>query len=56
MQIKECNEQQSTRTGSIPLRAGDVPVIRIEPSKGWVSLKLKELWVVLGSAPFPPLA
>ncbi len=22
----------------------DLPVIRIEPSKGWVSLKLKELW------------
>ncbi|MGQ9610175.1 MAG: ABC transporter permease [bacterium] len=22
----------------------DVPIIRIEPSKGWVSLKLKELW------------
>ena len=24
--------------------ADDIPVIRIEPSKGWVSLKLKELW------------
>ncbi len=22
----------------------DIPVIRIEPSKGWVSLKLNELW------------
>ena len=22
----------------------DIPVIRVEPSKGWVSLKLKELW------------
>ena len=24
--------------------ANELPVIRIEPSKGWVSLKLKELW------------
>jgi hypothetical protein len=22
----------------------DIPVIRIQPSKGWVSLKLNELW------------
>ncbi len=22
----------------------DIPIIRIEPSKGWVSLKLNELW------------
>jgi len=26
------------------MSATDVPVIRIEPSKGWVSLKLNELW------------
>ncbi len=24
--------------------AQEIPVIRIEPSKGWVSLKLNELW------------
>lgn len=29
---------------SSALNVGDVPVIRIEPSKGWVSLKLRELW------------
>lgn len=29
---------------SINQLAVDVPVIRIEPSRGWVSLKLRELW------------
>jgi len=28
----------------MPSRADEVPVIRIEPSRGWVSLKLRELW------------
>jgi lipopolysaccharide transport system permease protein len=27
-----------------PPQADDVPVVRIEPSKGWVSLQLHELW------------
>ncbi|MCE5308745.1 MAG: ABC transporter permease [Acidobacteriales bacterium] len=27
-----------------PICADTVPVLRIEPSKGWVSLKLRELW------------
>ncbi|HID65330.1 MAG TPA: ABC transporter permease [Anaerolineae bacterium] len=44
MQIEERIERQPTITASPPLRADDVPVIRIEPSKGWVSLKLRELW------------
>ena len=44
MQIEERIERQPTITASLPLRADDVPVIRIEPSKGWVSLKLRELW------------
>lgn len=26
------------------MKADNIPIIRIEPSKGWVSLKLKELW------------
>lgn len=26
------------------VKSGAIPVIRIEPSKGWTSLKLKELW------------
>jgi lipopolysaccharide transport system permease protein len=28
----------------MPLKAGDVPLIHIEPSRGWISLKLPELW------------
>ncbi|MDY6876447.1 MAG: ABC transporter permease [Chloroflexota bacterium] len=36
-------EQQPATNGPLALSA-DVPVIRIEPSKGWVSLKLGELW------------
>ncbi len=31
------------RTREVPYEA-DVPVFRIEPSKGWVSMKLSELW------------
>ena len=44
MQIEEHIEQQPTITASLPLEADDIPVIRIEPSQGWVSLKLRELW------------
>jgi lipopolysaccharide transport system permease protein len=36
--------RQSAMNLSLPLRTGQVPVIRVEPSKGWVSLKLRELW------------
>jgi lipopolysaccharide transport system permease protein len=41
MKINEYPEQQSALLLS---GAGDVPVTRIEPSKGWVSLKLGDLW------------
>jgi lipopolysaccharide transport system permease protein len=44
MQIEEGVERQSAITALLPSRADNVPVIRIEPSKGWVSLKLGELW------------
>ena len=37
-------EQQPVVTASPPLGVDGIPVIRIEPSKGWVSLKLSELW------------
>ncbi|HEX3036794.1 MAG TPA: ABC transporter permease [Thermodesulfobacteriota bacterium] len=43
MQVKTNIEQQPIAT-SLTLRADDVPMIRIEPSTGWVSLKLQELW------------
>jgi len=44
MQIEEHIERQPTMTASLPLAVDDIPVIRIEPSQGWVSLKLRELW------------
>jgi lipopolysaccharide transport system permease protein len=39
-------ERQSATAASALLRTnnGPIPCIRIEPSKGWVSLKLRELW------------
>jgi lipopolysaccharide transport system permease protein len=44
VQTEERIEQQPATTDSLALRVNDVPVLRIEPSKGWVSLKLRELW------------
>jgi lipopolysaccharide transport system permease protein len=41
---RERTKRQATLTASPPVRAGDIPTIRIEPSHGWVSLKLRELW------------
>jgi len=43
MRVKELIEKQPAND-SLNLRKDDTPVIRVEPSKGWVSLKLKELW------------
>ncbi len=37
-------DQQAALTTSPPVRADDVPMMRLQPSKGWVSLKLRELW------------
>ena len=42
--MQEIIERRPGIATSIPSSADDVPVIRIEPSKGWVSLKLRELW------------
>ena len=45
MLSKEHNIRPQTKiTGLSTLSTPDVPVIRIQPSKGWVSLKLYELW------------
>ena len=44
VQTEEHIEQQPATTASLALRVDDVPVLRIEPSKGWVSLKLSEVW------------
>jgi len=43
MQNLKKMKQQSTNA-LLSSKANDVPVIRIEPSQGWVSLKLDELW------------
>lgn len=41
---KESIEHQASLTAASPLRVDEVPEILIQPSKGWVSLKLRELW------------
>ena len=42
--MPECIERQPAVTASLPLGAEGVHVIHIAPSKGWVSLRLRELW------------
>jgi lipopolysaccharide transport system permease protein len=37
-------EPQGEITASLPLETEAVPMIHIQPSKGWVSLKLRDLW------------
>jgi lipopolysaccharide transport system permease protein len=44
MQIEERVEQHPATAVALARPATDLPMIRIEPSKGWVSLKLRELW------------
>jgi len=44
METKECIAKNIVKPASEPYIPENIPVIRIEPSKGWVSLKLKELW------------
>ena len=42
MKTEASTKQQMILTRS--LRSADIPAVRIEPSGGWVSLKLRELW------------
>jgi lipopolysaccharide transport system permease protein len=44
MQIKGNLERQPSIAELPPLLADETPLIRIEPSRGWTSLKLGELW------------
>ncbi len=44
MQIEQRTEQQRAVIASVSVPADNIPMLRIEPSKGWVSLKLRELW------------
>jgi lipopolysaccharide transport system permease protein len=42
--VAELTERHAVLDASSSLQADDVPVVRIEPSKGWASLQLHELW------------
>lgn len=44
MQVRGHLEQRSMRPAQVPWRTDDGQVLRIQPSNGWVSLKLHELW------------
>ena len=44
MQTREYAEPRRAMAAPASLPADNLPVLRIEPSKGWVSLKLHELW------------
>ncbi len=44
MQTREYAEPRRARAALASLPADNLPMFRIEPSKGWVSLKLHELW------------
>jgi lipopolysaccharide transport system permease protein len=44
MQMKGTVERQHAGFPSLFSGTDEVPVVRIEPSHGWVSLKLRELW------------
>jgi lipopolysaccharide transport system permease protein len=44
MGVRELVTGQSGTTAAPSVREDGVPVMRIQPSKGWVSLKLRELW------------
>ncbi len=43
MKMKGQNEINSLMSPSLPVKRENIPVIRIEPVKGWVSLKMREL-------------
>ncbi len=44
MEILESLEQQPIAAAPASFDAGTVPVLRIQPSRGWVPLNLSELW------------
>lgn len=44
METKKRIKRRQTKMPSLFSGADEVPVIRIEPSQGWVSLRLRELW------------
>ena len=44
MQTQGCTGPRHVMAAPVPMPAASLPVLRIAPSKGWVSLKLRELW------------
>src|SRR4029453_14980297 len=44
MHTREYAEPRRARAAPASVPAENLPMFRIEPSKGWVSLKLHELW------------
>jgi lipopolysaccharide transport system permease protein len=44
MPTQQHAERQHPRTAWVSLPADNVPVLRIQPSKGWIPLNLHELW------------
>src|SRR3989442_2857656 len=44
MQTREYAEPRRARATPASVPADNLPVLRIEPSRGWVSLQLRELW------------
>jgi lipopolysaccharide transport system permease protein len=44
MQIQDRREHHAAAVAAVPLARAAIPVVRIEPSKGWISLKLREVW------------
>lgn len=44
MHVQEKIEPQPAIAAPAPSKVEHYPIIRIEPSKGWVALKLHELW------------
>jgi lipopolysaccharide transport system permease protein len=44
MSVKEIGARPGDVRTEVPFKEGELPLIRIEPSQGWVPLKLCELW------------
>jgi len=44
MSVQEIGARRGDVGTEVPFKEGELPLIRIEPSQGWVPLKLRELW------------
>lgn len=48
MQVREQPRHQTSGHGTVPTRIHERVVVRVEPSRGWVPLRLRELWQYRG--------